>query len=61
MPTYSYECACGHEWEEDQRIIDPPVEKCPKCGEATAKRTIGAPSFILKGGGWSSDGYSGGS
>jgi len=60
MPTYEYGCgACGSEWEQVQRITEPPVEVCPKCGKSAAHRLISAgTNFILKGGGWYSDLYS---
>jgi len=60
MPTYEYGCtACGSEWEELQRITEPPIEVCPKCGKNAAHRLISAGTgFILKGGGWYSDLYS---
>lgn len=60
MPTYEYGCsACGHQWEQVQRIVEAPVEVCPKCAEHAAKRLIsGGTNFILKGGGWYSDLYS---
>jgi len=60
MPTYEYGCsACGQEWEEVQRITEPPTEVCPKCSKPTAHRLISAgTNFILKGGGWYSDLYS---
>src|ERR1700682_3185526 len=60
MPTYEYACAaCGNEWEQVQRITEPPVELCPKCAQSTAHRLIsGGTNFILKGGGWYSDLYS---
>jgi len=59
MPTYEYGCAaCGHEWEESQRITAAPTEVCPKCAERKAHRLIsGGTNFILKGGGWYSDLY----
>jgi len=59
MPTYEYGCtACGHEWEETQRITEAPKEICPKCAEGKAHRLIsGGTNFILKGGGWYSDLY----
>ena len=60
MPTYEYACdACGHDFEREQRMSDDPIKKCPKCGKMKARRMIGAASFILKGGGWYADGYSG--
>src|ERR1700693_4827798 len=60
MPTYEYGCqACGHEWEEVQRITEAPREVCEKCGKTAAHRLISAgTNFILKGGGWYSDLYS---
>ncbi len=60
MPTYEYGCtACGSEWEQVQRITEPPIEVCPKCGKTAAHRLISAgTNFILKGGGWYSDLYS---
>lgn len=58
MPTYSYECeACGRGFELEQRISDPPIKKCPNCGKLKARRMISSGNFILKGGGWYSDGY----
>jgi putative FmdB family regulatory protein len=61
MPTYEYVCdVCGGGWETEQRITEPPLKKCPKCGKNAAKRQIsGGGAFILKGGGWYADGYSG--
>jgi putative FmdB family regulatory protein len=60
MPTYDYACdACGHEFERQQRITEKPLKKCPKCGKNKARRMIGGGGFILKGGGWESDLYSG--
>jgi putative FmdB family regulatory protein len=60
MPTYEYGCtACGHEWEETQRITESPLELCPRCAKKAAHRLIsGGTNFILKGGGWYSDLYS---
>ena len=60
MPTYEYECkACGHRWELVQRITEDPVETCPKCDAPQARRLISQGNFILKGGGWYADLYSG--
>jgi putative FmdB family regulatory protein len=60
MPTYEYACAaCGHQWEQVQRIVEAPVEVCPECAQSSAHRLIsGGTNFILKGGGWYSDLYS---
>jgi putative FmdB family regulatory protein len=60
MPTYEYACgACGHQWEQVQRIVEAPIEACPKCAKSAAHRLIsGGTNFILKGGGWYSDLYS---
>lgn len=60
MPTYEYACdACGASWEKEQRISENPLKKCPKCGAMKARRMISSGNFILKGGGWYSDLYSG--
>jgi putative FmdB family regulatory protein len=59
MPTYEYACSeCHHQWEEIQRISEPPVEVCPACKKVAAQRLISAGNFILKGGGWYADLYS---
>ncbi len=32
MPTYEYKCKkCGTRFEKEQRMVDPPLKKCPKC------------------------------
>lgn len=60
MPIYEYSCkSCGKNFECMQKITEPPIAPCPKCG-ATADRTISLTSFTLKGGGWYKDGYSAG-
>lgn len=63
MPTYEYACSsCSHEWEAEQSIKEAPLTTCPKCAAETAKRQISrGAGFILKGGGWYSDLYSGSS
>ena len=53
MPVYEYQCsACGHEFEEWQKINDKPVRKCPECGERKVERLMSRTSFQLKGSGW---------
>lgn len=63
--TYQYECRnCGQELEAEQRIVDDPLELCPKCGEKALQRIIPkrgehGNGFVLNGGVWARDGYSG--
>ena len=57
MPTYEYECTNGHTFEVVQRITAEPLKRCKMC-RSKATRLISATNFILKGGGWYSDGYS---
>jgi putative FmdB family regulatory protein len=58
MPTYSYQCeACQREFEKEQRISESAIRKCPSCGKLKLRRLITSGNFILKGGGWYSDGY----
>lgn len=60
MPTYEYRCdACGHEFEKEQRITEDRLKKCPKCRKMKLIRLVGTGNFILKGGGWYADLYSG--
>lgn len=53
MPIYEYECSfCGNHVDNLQKVNDPPLEECPKCGKPGLKRLISAPAFQLKGEGW---------
>jgi putative FmdB family regulatory protein len=62
MPTYEYRCdGCANEFEIEQRITDEKLKKCPKCKKMKLVRLIGTGNFILKGGGWYADLYSGAS
>jgi putative FmdB family regulatory protein len=59
MPIYEYECqACGHRFEEWQKMADEPIRVCPKCTVPKVEKLISHTSFQLKGGGWYSDLYS---
>ena len=61
MLTYEYECqACGHRFERLQRIVDPPIRRCPAC-DGDVERLIGAGGgFIVKDGAARSGGRPGG-
>lgn len=59
MPIYEYACAaCGHTFEEWQKMSDPPVRTCPKCKKKKVEKLISQTAFQLKGGGWYADLYS---
>ena len=59
MTTYEYACTeCGHAWEAEQRLADPPLTLCPACGAESARRLVGGAGGVrLRGGGWARDGY----
>ena len=59
MPIYEYACAaCGHQFEEWQKMSDAPVRTCPKCKKKKVERLISRTAFQLKGSGWYADLYS---
>lgn len=64
MPTYEYECSKGCHFEVKQSMKDDALKRCTKAlcprgeGGVPVERLISAANFILKGGGWYSDGYS---
>lgn len=50
---YEYTCPCGHTWEEDQHMADPPLTRCPSCGRDTAQRLCsGGLCTVFRGVGW---------
>ncbi len=52
VPTYEYECPrCPRVFEVRQRISEPPLPTCDRCG-GPVHRLLSATPFILKGGGW---------
>jgi len=51
MPIYEYRCERCGDFEEMQRMSDPPLAKCPKC-KRKVRRLISNTSFQLKGTGW---------
>ncbi|HVT63221.1 MAG TPA: zinc ribbon domain-containing protein [Legionellaceae bacterium] len=53
MPIYEYQCShCHHQFDEMQKMSDPPLTTCPKCSKNTAIRLVSAAGFQLKGTGW---------
>lgn len=54
MPTYDYQCGnCGHLFEAFQKMSDPLLRKCPKCGKPKLSRLLGTGSgVIFKGSGF---------
>ena len=52
MPLYEYECeACGNRFERIQKLSDPPVGECPKCG-GVVRKLISSPAIQFNGSGW---------
>lgn len=48
MPTYDYVCdACGERLEVFQKMSDPKLTKCPKCGQEKLKRLIGSGAGVV--------------
>lgn len=59
MPIYEYECeSCGYVKENWQKVSDPPLSICEKCGGQMHK-LISHSSFHLKGSGWYVTDYAG--
>lgn len=59
MPIYEYRCdACESTFEVMARITEAPPETCERCGNGPVHKLISQTSFVLKGSGWASDGYS---
>jgi putative FmdB family regulatory protein len=61
MPIYEYRCdACGHEFDELQKLSDAPLQDCPKCGKPALIKKVSAAGFQLKGTGWYATDFKGG-
>jgi putative FmdB family regulatory protein len=62
VPIYEYRCpACGAVVEILQRM-DAPAPLCVECSQDAPQapamvKQVSRSSFVLKGGGWASDGY----
>lgn len=58
MPIYEYVCqSCDHRFEVKQKVNEPPVSACVRCGRAVTK-VISAPAILFKGTGWYITDYS---
>jgi len=52
MPIYEYKCQkCGFIIETLQKVNDPPLKECAKCG-GLLKKVISSPAIQFKGSGW---------
>ena len=52
MPLYEYKCStCGSSLEVLQKVNEPRLEKCPKCG-GLLRKVISPPALQFKGSGW---------
>ena len=52
MPLYEYKCRrCQEAFEVLQKVTDPPLKKCIKCGGEDDK-LLSAPAIQFKGTGW---------
>ena len=52
MPTYDYECRCGHRFERFQKITSKPFSRCPKCGKRAKRLVSSGGGIIFKGSGF---------
>ncbi len=51
MPAYEYACeACGDHFTLRQKMSDPEIEACPKCGGAVRRLISGGAGVMTKGG-----------
>jgi putative FmdB family regulatory protein len=53
MPIYEYRCSsCSHQEDFLQKLSEPQLTDCPKCGKSTFAKQVTAAGFQLKGSGW---------
>jgi len=58
MPTYEYQCqSCGYSFERFQAISDPPLSRCPQCGNKVQRLISGGSGLIFKGSGFYQNDY----
>jgi len=62
MPIYVYRCSsCSFQNEHLQKMSDPRLTDCPKCGKPDYQKMLTAAGFQLKGSGWYATDFKGGS
>ncbi len=62
MPIYVYRCSsCNFQNEHLQKMSDPRLTDCPKCGKSSYQKMLTAAGFQLKGSGWYATDFKGGS
>lgn len=53
MPTYDYKCdSCGNTFEVFQKMSDPAIKECPKCGKEVHKVLSASIGISFKGSGF---------
>jgi putative FmdB family regulatory protein len=53
MPTYEYKCLeCDEVFDEFQKITDPPITKCKRCGGEVKRLISGGSGLLFKGTGF---------
>ena len=58
MPLYEYRCRqCASVFESLQKVSDPPLKECPKCG-GPLKKLLSPPALQFKGSGFYITDYS---
>jgi len=57
MPIYEYRCPNGHTFEVFQRMADPPVETCERCGAGPVEKLLFPVAVHFKGSGFYSTDY----
>lgn len=54
---YDYNCPTCGDIEIEHPMSDPALEECPRCGDELRRLITCARPFVLRGHGWSADGY----
>jgi putative FmdB family regulatory protein len=57
VPIYEYRCPNGHTFEVFQKMTDPPVETCTRCGAGPVEKILFPVAVHFKGSGFYSTDY----